>query len=121
MKRLLPSLTLLVLIVLASAVSAEPPLPAKLQNLPRYPGATVMQTMDLSGNTNAIFEVSASPAQVVDFFNSKLPSQGWSKVMEARQDDGAMISFAKGNSSLTVGVGAGEGGKVSYTIILSGE
>lgn len=121
MKPLSLCLSMLALLLLATFAFAEPPLPAKLQNLPRYPGATVMQTMDVSGNTNAIFEVEATPAEVAEFFISQLSSQGWSKVMEARQDDGAMISFAKGSTSLTVGVGAGEGGKVSYTIILTGE
>jgi len=114
-------LALVLVVFTASLALAELQLPAALKELPRYPGATVVQTMNMDGNTNAIFQASASPAEVADFFTEKLPAQGWTKVMEARQDDGAMISFTKGSSSLTIGVGADDGGAVSYTVILGAQ
>ncbi len=114
-------LMLLIVLLSAVAVQAEPPLPAALQEFPRYPNAIVMATMDMGGSTTATFEVAAELGAVIDFFNAQLPGQGWSKTMEARQNDGAIANYAKGNTSLSVGVGQQDEGKVAYTLVLTAQ
>lgn len=119
MKRCLSCLTVVALLLLAARLHAEPALPGALQDFPRYPGAAVVQTMDTGGNLAATFEVQASADEIINFFNSKLPAQGWSKTMEARQDGGAMVSYSNGQQSLTIGVDGSSDGMNSFTLILA--
>ena len=117
MRTLASMMATLLLLCLAGAALAQPPLPPELNDIPRYSGAVVVATMDAGATKNATFQANGSINEVADFFNAKLAGMGWAKAMEARQQDGAMLSFTKGGKSLTVGVSPDDDGKVSYTLI----
>jgi phosphoribosyl-dephospho-CoA transferase len=109
----------LLVLLLSSLAWGEVPLPDALKALPRYPGSVVMQTMDMGGTVNAMFEVKGTLDEVLAFFNKELEGQGWTKTMEARQQDGAMVNYNKDSMSLAVGMSPEEEGLVHYTVILS--
>lgn len=109
----------LLVLLLSSLAWGEVPLPDALKDLPRYPGSVVMQTMDVGGNVNAMFEVKGTLDDVLAFFNKELQGQGWTKTMEARQQDGAMVNYAKDAMSLAVGMSPEDEGIVHYTVILN--
>lgn len=120
MKRAITICVFLFILAQAAVALAQPGLPAAFKDLPQYPGATVLQTVDSGGTVTVMFEASASLDQIVAFFNKELPQRGWSKTMEARQNEGAMVSYANGQKSLTIGVGPGEGGSNAFSMILAG-
>lgn len=121
MKRWITFYLFVFVFALASLALAEPSLPDAFRDLPKYPGATVLQTVDSGGTVTVMFETSASQDEIVAFYNKELPGKGWSKTMEARQNEGAMVSYTNGQKSLTIGVGQGDGGNSSLTMILAGQ
>lgn len=119
MRLFAPASVLILLLCLSGVALAQPAVPDGIKELPRYSGAVAVSVMEAEGTSSAEFTVQASIDAVADFFNSELTSAGWAKVVEARQDDGAMLSFTQGRQSLTVGISPQSDGKVSYAIILN--
>lgn len=113
-------LALLFVLSFSSLAWGEMALPDSLKDFPRYPGSVVLQITDMGGNANAVFEVKGTLDEVLAFFNKELQEQGWTRTMEARQQDAAMLSHAKDSMSLTIGISPEEEeGLVHYTIILN--
>ncbi len=110
--------SLLVLLV-SSLAWGEVALPHALKDFPRYPGSVVKQASDMGGTVNAVFEAKGALDEVLAFFNKELEGQGWTRTMEARQQDAAMVNYAKDSMSLAIGISSEEEGLVHYTVILN--
>jgi len=79
---------------------------------PSQPGGSLV----MGPMTMASFETSAPAAQVISFYQTQLPAQGWSTVFGAPAEAQNMMAiYKKENKQVTVNI-TGEGDKASFTL-----
>jgi hypothetical protein len=111
-------------IVLASAMftsmaSGEVALPEEIKKIaPIYKGAKVVQSMQMQGAVQAIFEVQAKPREVITFYKDAMEKKGWKVVMEMDMENTSMMNLAIDNNNLMVNATAKEGEKTVLQLIL---
>jgi hypothetical protein len=112
-----------VLVILAAGPAlAETVLPAKLKNaVEPYPGARVIQTMDMENSTMATLEVSDKPESVLAFYKKELKEKGWDISTEPGQENSQSLFARKGTSALVMDTTADEKGKTLVNLTLTGQ
>lgn len=85
---------------------------------PIYEGAKIIQSMEMEGGAQVIFEVSAKPKEVVKFYKDAMKKKGWKVVMEMNMENNSMLNLGKNNLTLVVNAGLGQKGKTSVQLLL---
>jgi hypothetical protein len=84
-----------------------------------YPGATIVQTTNISGTVMVTMESNDNLDSIFEFYKNELPANGWTITAETRQQGHAGLIGEKGSNNGIVNLGAGQSGKSMITIMLA--
>ncbi len=106
-------------IVFAASAAAAVDLPDKLKDIPIFPNAKIVQSMDMENHAMATFKVNgAKPEAVADFYKGKMKEKGWKVAIQAQQGDGEMVQFTKDGQMLQMYVQKEEDG-ATFNIVMT--
>lgn len=110
-------LFLFVLLFMSPVAFAGPEMPKKIaEEFTRYPGSTVMHTMDSPIMTQVILDCgSESIDAVYTYYKKKAAGNGWTVQMENKSADVYNLMLKKGDKGGMIAVGS-EKGKISATL-----
>jgi len=120
MKRVLCSLSMsvLTLILAASAALADVSLPTSMKDIPIFAGSKVVAAMSQSEADMATFEVQDDAKKVKEFYKDALVKAGWKVEMEMENTDMALLSLSKGGAQLMMTVDKTDD-KATYVLTLT--
>lgn len=97
-------------------------LPSRLKDVPLYSGSKIVQVMDMGNNSMAMMTAKAGRDAVVDFYKQNMTAKGWKIVMQAEQEDVAVVHFSKEKETIQLAVQKGDDqGMIQYHLMRVGE
>ena len=104
--------------VLKSRAMASDKSPFMKGEVPLYDGAKIIKSKSYDSNVMAKLEVTAAPAEVVDFYKEIMLSKGWKLEMVLLQGNKGVLMLKKPGRQLVIKVkGKGMTSKIDMTII----
>jgi hypothetical protein len=121
-KALFLNLWAVLFILTASLVLAGTDFPSELKNaVSPYPGAKVIQTMNMKNSTMATMEVSDKAESVLDFYTKELKEKGWDISTETGAKAHQSLFARKGSSALVMDTSADKNGKTLINLTLTAQ
>lgn len=113
------SISILFSLFLASMAWGQVEVPEKIKKIaPIYKGAKVLQSMQLPEGAQVVFEVQASPKEVVTFYKDAMQKKGWSVVMQMDMQNNSILNLAKDDMNLVINASADQEGKTMVQLLL---
>jgi hypothetical protein len=108
--------------IFISKAYAQVEVPEEILNtVPIYQGAKVIQSMQMQGSVQAVFEVHAGPKAVITYLKDAMQQRGWNVVMQMDMENTSMATLTKDNVSLMFNAFANQGEKTRFQILLETE
>ncbi|UCH21374.1 MAG: hypothetical protein JSU83_23220 [Deltaproteobacteria bacterium] len=74
--------------------------------------------MQLPEGAQVVFEVQASPKEVVTFYKDAMQKKGWSVVMQMDMQNNSILNLAKDDMNLVINASADQEGKTMVQLLL---
>ena len=84
-----------------------------------YPGATIVQTTNVSGTVMVTMESNDNLDSIFEFYKNELSANGWTITAETRQQGHSGLIGEKGSNNAIVNIGTGQAGKSMITLMLA--
>jgi hypothetical protein len=106
-------------VLFISNTFAQVDVPEGLKNIvPIYEGSKVIHSMQMQGASQALFEVQASPKEIISYYKSIMQQRGWKIVVEMDMENTSMTNLSKDDASLVINAAANKGEKTMLQILL---
>ena len=84
-----------------------------------YPNATIIQTVNASGNVMVMMESEDNLDLIFVFYKKELVAKGWTISGEVKQQGNSFLMSEKGSNNVVVNVGSGQSGKSIISLSLT--
>jgi hypothetical protein len=106
-------------VLFISNTFAQVDVPEGLKNIvPIYEGSKVIHSMQMQGASQALFEVQASPKEIISYYKGIMQQRGWKVVVEMDMENTSMTNLSKDDASLVINAAANKGEKTMLQILL---
>ena len=109
---------LLVSLCLTPMARATVEVPKRMQDVPIYENATIVQAMEAEEFAQVVYRVSAELKEVIKWYKDIMLKKGWKVVMEMNMENNSMLNLAKDNSTLVVNARVDQDGQTTVHLVL---